>query len=125
MKPNECSGRTLAFLGDAVWSLLVRASLIENGEGNGKTLQHKSISYVSAKAQGAFYTALHEENFFTQKEEDIYHRGRNAGEGSVPKNTDVQTYRMSTGFEAILGALYLEGKQERIQEIWDKVRTSK
>lgn len=125
MKANECSGRTLAFLGDAVWSLLVRSALIEDGEGKGKTLQKKSISYVSAKAQSAFYEALHEENFFTEAEEDNYHRGRNADAGSVPKNTDVQTYRMSTGFEALLGALYLEGKQERIQEIWDKVRTLK
>lgn len=125
MNPNECSGRTLAFLGDAVWSLLVRSALIEDGEGKGKTLQKKSISYVSAKAQSAFYEKLHEENFFTEAEEDIYHRGRNSDAGAVPKNTDAQTYRMSTGFEAVLGALYLEGKQERIQEIWDKVRTLK
>ena len=125
MNPNECSGRTLAFLGDAVWSLLVRSALIEDGEGKGKTLQKKSISYVSAKAQSAFYDKLHEENFFTEAEEDIYHRGRNSDAGAVPKNTDAQTYRMSTGFEAVLGALYLERKQERIQEIWDKVRTLK
>ena len=125
MNPNECSGRTLALLGDAVWSLLVRSALIEDGEGKGKTLQKKSISYVSAKAQSAFYDKLHEENFFTEAEEDIYHRGRNSDAGAVPKNTDAQTYRMSTGFEAVLGALYLEGKQERIQEIWDKVRTLK
>ncbi|NLH62868.1 MAG: Mini-ribonuclease 3 [Erysipelotrichaceae bacterium] len=125
MKVNECSGRTLAFLGDAVWSLLVRSTLIEDGESKGKTLQKKSISYVSAKAQSAFYDQLHEENFFTEEEEEIYHRGRNSDSGSVPKNTDAQTYRMSTGFEAMLGALYLEGKQERIKEIWDRIRTQK
>lgn len=125
MNVNECSGRTLAFLGDAVWSLLVRNSLIESGEVKGKNLQKKSITYVSAKAQSAFYQALHEEGFFTEKEEDIYHRGRNSDAGQVPKNTDAQTYRMSTGFEAILGALYLEKQQERIETIWDKVRTLK
>jgi len=125
MNPNECSGRTLAFLGDAVWSLLVRSTLIEAGDGKGKTLQKKSISYVSAKAQSAFYDALLAENFFTEEEEDTYHRGRNADTGSVPKNTDAQTYRMSTGFEAMLGALYLQGKHERIQEIWEKVRSMK
>lgn len=125
MKVNECSGRTLAFLGDAVWSMLVRSTLIEDGESKGKTLQKKSISYVSAKAQSAFYDQLHEENFFTEEEEEIYHRGRNSDSGSVPKNTDAQTYRMSTGFEAMLGALYLEGKQERIKEIWDRIRTQK
>lgn len=125
MNPNECSGRTLAFLGDAVWSLLVRSTLIENGDGKGKTLQKKSISYVSAKAQSAFYDKLHQENFFTEEEEEVYHRGRNSDAGSVPKNTDAQTYRMSTGFEAVLGALYLEKKNDRIQEIWDKIRTTK
>ncbi|MCH4205815.1 MAG: Mini-ribonuclease 3 [Solobacterium sp.] len=125
MKINECSGRTLAFLGDAVWSLLVRSTLIEDGESKGKTLQKKSISYVSAKAQSAFYDQLHQENFFTEEEEEVYHRGRNSDSGSVPKNTDAQTYRMSTGFEAMLGALYLEGKQERIKEIWDRIRTQK
>jgi ribonuclease-3 family protein len=125
MNANECSGRTLAFLGDAVWSLLVRSTLIEDGESKGKTLQKKSISYVSAKAQSAFYDQLHQENFFTEEEEEVYHRGRNSDSGSVPKNTDAQTYRMSTGFEAMLGALYLEGKQERIKEIWDRIRTQK
>lgn len=125
MKPNECSGRTLAFLGDAVWSLEVRGTLVEEGEGKGMTLQKKSISYVSAKAQSASYEKLHAMQFFTEEEEAVYHRGRNSGAGSVPKNTDVQTYRMSTGFEAILGALYLEGKNERIREIWDKVRSMK
>ena len=63
------------------------------------------------------------ENFFTEEEEATYHRGRNGNTGSVPNNTDVVTYRMSTGFEAILGALYLENNQERIRQIWDKVRT--
>ena len=120
MSPNECSGRTLAFLGDAVWSLLVRESLILDGQGKGSTLQKLSIAYVSAKAQAHIYEVLHEEGFFTQEEEEIYRRGRNANGGAVPKNTDVQTYRMSTGFEAVLGALRLENKEERIREIWEE-----
>lgn len=120
MSPNECSGRTLAFLGDAVWSLLVRESLILDGQGKGSTLQKLSIAYVSAKAQAHIYEVLHEEGFFTEEEEEIYRRGRNANGGAVPKNTDVQTYRMSTGFEAVLGALRLENKEERIREIWEE-----
>jgi ribonuclease-3 family protein len=121
--PNLYSGRALAFLGDAVWSLLVRDYLLEKGEGKGKTLQKMSISYVSAKAQASFYAALHEEGFFTEEEETYYHRGRNGYTGTVPKNTAAGTYRMSTGFEAILGALYLKGDTGRIRTIWDKVRT--
>ena len=123
MNPLECNGRTLAFLGDAVWSLAVRDFLVQEGQGKGKMLQKLSISFVSAKSQARFYSLLHEENFFTEEEEATYHRGRNGNTGSVSNNTDVVTYRMSTGFEAILGALYLENKQDRIRQIWDKVRT--
>lgn len=121
MNVNLCSGRTLAFLGDAVWSLLVREYLIEKGEGKGKRLQKDSISFVSAKAQASYYQALHEMHYFSDEEEEIFHRGRNSNEGSVPKNTDVQVYRTSTGFEAIFGALHLENRQERIRELFEKV----
>ena len=65
MNPLECNGRTLAFLGDAVWSLAVRDFLVQEGQGKGKMLQKLSISYVSAKSQARFYSLLHEENFFT------------------------------------------------------------
>ena len=120
MSPNECSGRTLAFLGDAVWSLYVRESLILSGQGKGSTLQRLSIAYVSAKAQAHIYSVLHERGFFTEEEEEYYRRGRNGNAGAVPNHTDVQTYRMSTGFEAVLGALRLCGKEERIKEIWEE-----
>ena len=123
MKPNDCSGRTLAFLGDAVWSLAVRAYLVEEGKNRGTQLQKLSISYVSARAQASFYQKLHDEGFFSEEEEETYRRGRNGNAGTVPHNTDVGTYRMSTGFEAILGALYLENNEERIREIWQKVRS--
>ena len=122
MQVNECSGRTLAFLGDAVWSLAVRKYLLEKGEGKGKDLQKQSIYYVSAKAQAHFYHVMHEENFLHEEEEAIFHRGRNCNNGAVPKNTDVLTYRISTGFEAILGALELEGNQERIRQLFEKAQ---
>ena len=119
------SGSTLAYLGDAVWSLLVREYLIQEGEGKGDALQKKSVSFVSAKAQASFYDALHGEGFFTEEEEEYFKRGRNAHTGSVPHHTSVSIYRKSTGFEAILGALQLEKKWDRIEEIWHKVRTLK
>ena len=123
MRAEDCSGRTLAYLGDAVWSLLVRKTLIDQGEGIGKDLQKKTIHYVSAKAQASFYDALHEKQFFTEQEEEYFKRGRNANAGTVPKNTPVSTYRKSTGFEAIIGALELEQKQDRIEQIWEHIRT--
>lgn len=125
MKSSECSGRTLAFLGDAVWSLLVREYLISKGEGKGNDLQRKSTHYVSAKAQHEFYEILHEEGFLSEVEEEYYRRGRNSNSGSHPKNTDVLIYRSSTGFEAMIGGLWLDEDRERIGTIWDKVRTLK
>lgn len=123
MRAEDCSGRTLAYLGDAVWSLLVRKTLIDQGEGIGKDLQKKSIHYVSAKAQASFYDALHEANFFNEEEEEYFKRGRNSNAGSIPKNTPALVYRKSTGFEAMIGALELEQKRDRIEQIWEQVRT--
>ena len=102
MKVSECSGSTLAYLGDAVFSLLVREYLIEKGYGRAKDLQRESIKYVSAKAQAHFFHSLENEGFFTEDELEIYRRGRNFKSHSVPKNTDVQTYRTSTGIEAVM-----------------------
>lgn len=119
------SGRTLAFLGDAVWSLVVREYFVEHGHEKGKDLQKLTTSYVSAKAQASAYDYLHACNYFTSDEEEMFKRGRNANAGSVPHNTPVTTYRKSTGFEAMIGYLYLEHKQDRIIGIWDKVRTWK
>ena len=119
------TGRTLAFLGDAVWSLKVREYFVDKGYEKGKDLQKLSTDFVSAKAQACFYDYLHNEGLLTEKEEEYFKRGRNANAGTVPHNTPVQIYRKSTGFEAILGYLYLEKKQDRIDFIWDKVKTLK
>jgi len=115
------SGRTLAFLGDAVWSLIVRKWLIEQGEGSGKVLQAKAAAFVSAKAQASFYDLLHEEGFLSEAEEEAYRHGRNAHAGTVPHNTPVLVYRKSTGFEAMIGMLYLDEQWERIEAIWKEI----
>jgi len=120
MRPNEHSGRALAYLGDAVWSLKIREHLIEQGYGGGKEIQRLTIRYVSAKAQARFYDALQAEGFWTEEEEEIFHRGRNDNAGTVPKSTDVQTYRKSTGFEAVIGYLHLLKNEQRIEEITEK-----
>ena len=121
MRPNEHSGRALAYLGDAVWSLKIREHLIEQGYGGGKEIQRLTIRYVSAKAQARFYDALEAEGFWTEAEKEIFHRGRNDNAGTVPKSTDVQTYRKSTGFEAVIGYLHLQKNEQRISEITEKV----
>ena len=123
MKVSECSGSTLAYLGDAVFSLLVREYLIEKGYGRAKDLQRESIRYVSAKAQAHFFHTLENEGFFTEDELEIYRRGRNFKSTSIPKNTDVQTYRTSTGIEAVIGYWHLEKKETRLEQFWDKIKT--
>lgn len=123
MKVNEISGSTLAYLGDAVWSLYVREYLVEKGYNRANDLQKKSVKFVSAKAQASFYHTLVEDNFFDEAELDIFKRGRNFKSDSVPKNTDVTTYRTSTGFEAVLGYWYIEKKTARLDACWERVKT--
>ena len=118
MRPDEHSGRTLAYLGDAVWSLKAREYLIDRGYGTGRQLLSKTIKLVSAKAQAKVYDTLHEEGWFTEQEEEIFRRGRNDNAGSVPNHTDVLTYRRSTGIEAVIGWLRLEGNDARIDELF-------
>ena len=117
MPEPQHSGRTLAYLGDAVWSLMVRDYLIRQGYGTGKQLQKLTIRLVSANAKAKVYDTLHEEGWFTDTEEEYFHRGRNDNAGSVPRSADVLTYRRSTGFEAILGWLYLHKDEARMEAL--------
>ncbi len=123
MNTNELSGGTLAYLGDAIWSLYVRSYLVEKGLKRPDDLQKKSIEFVSAKAQAGIFVALLEKNFFTNDEIEIYKRGRNYKSSTTPKNTDIQIYRISTGFEALIGYWYLEKMNDRIEQLWDRVKT--
>ena len=117
------SSKNLAYLGDAYWSLIVREALLKEGYSDSKKLQSETIKYVSAKAQAKFYSYLHESNYLNEEEEEVFRKGRNAHSGSVPKNTDAQTYRISTGFEALIGYLYVEKQEGKVREIWEKGRT--
>jgi ribonuclease-3 family protein len=107
----------LAYLGDAVYETYVRFHLLQNGQVKPNLLHREATKYVSAKAQSGVLHQLMEEDYFTDEEIAIIKRGRNAKSGSVPKNTDVQTYRYSTAFEALIGSLYLSEKKERLEEI--------
>ncbi|TCP24143.1 ribonuclease-3 family protein [Scopulibacillus darangshiensis] len=111
----------LAYMGDAVIDLHVRRALIKSGQVKPKQLHRLAVKYVSAKAQAAFLHQLFEESFLTEEEEKIVKRGRNAKSGTVPKNTDVQTYHYSTAFEALIGYLYFLENENRIDEIMDKM----
>jgi ribonuclease III family protein len=107
----------LAYLGDAIFETYVRFHLLQNGQVKPNLLHREATKYVSAKAQSGVLHQLMEQGYFDDEEIAIIKRGRNAKSGSVPKNTDVQTYRYSTAFEALIGSLYLSGKKERLEDI--------
>lgn len=114
---KQLNALALAYMGDAVLEQKVREHLLLNGRAKPNRLHKEATHYVSAKAQSGIVHRLIEENFLTEEEVAVFKRGRNAKSGSVPKNTDVQTYRNSSGFEAVLGYLYLIKQYTRVNEL--------
>ncbi|MCK1995218.1 Mini-ribonuclease 3 [Peribacillus muralis] len=107
----------LAYIGDAVYETYIRHHLIQNGAVKPNLLHKKATSFVAAKAQNKIIHFFLESNWLSEEESAVVRRGRNAKSGTVPKNTDVQTYRYSTAFEALIGYLYLSGRIERMEEL--------
>lgn len=114
---KQLNSLALAYMGDAVLEQFVREHLLRSGRVKPNTLHKEATKYVSAKAQANVVRIMLQENFLTEEEEAILRRGRNAKSGTIPKNTDLQTYKYSTGFEAVIGSLYLQGQSERVREI--------
>ena len=105
----------LAFLGDTVYSLYVRERLALSGCGKVAQLQKVAAEVVSAKGQSVLLDKLIPA--FTEEEADIFRRGKNAKKGTKSKSATSLEYSRSTGFEAVLGYLYLIGETERIKEL--------
>ncbi len=125
MNVLEMNVLVLAYLGDTIYEDYVRKHLILSGIGNVKDLQIASISYVSAKAQAKFLMNMMEASFFTEEELHIIMRARNYKSNAHPKNCDIMTYKYATGLEALIGALELSGKKERIAEIMSVILEGK
>lgn len=109
----------LAFIGDGVFEMYIRNFILSNNtELSSHKMHVKAIGYVKAKSQS---TIMHNiENDLKEDEMYIYKRGRNAKSATVPKNANVIDYRNATGFEALLGFLYLTGNKERLFNILEK-----
>ena len=103
---------TLAFVGDAVFSLYVREKLVRSGELPAGKYQRLSSERVSATGQAKLLKTLRP--LFSESEEDIFRRGRNAKKPSHSKNAPIEEYNLSTGLEAVIGWLYLTGQGERL-----------
>ena len=116
---NLINGIALAFEGDAVYSMYIRRHLIFQGLTKPNQLHREATKYVSARAQANLISLMLEEGILTEKEEEIYKRGRNAKSHTKAKNADIVTYRMSTGFEAVMGYLHMTGAIERLEELID------
>ena len=107
----------LAYLGDAIYEVYVREALIRQGIVRVEELQKRAVLYVSAKGQANILRRLMEENRLSLEEIEVVKRGRNYKRSSHPKHTDILTYKLSTGFETLIGYLYLSKKEDRLLEI--------
>lgn len=121
MDINTINIVTLAYLGDAVYEIYIRESLIKKGLAKVEDLQKSATLYVSAKGQANILTNLLDNNILTEEEIEIVKRGRNYKRSSHPKHTDIITYKLSTGFEALIGYLYLSNNHQRLEEILKQI----
>lgn len=114
---RQLNGIALAYLGDAAYEVYIRQHLLIKGISKPTKLQHIATHYVSAKAQAALIDLMKEDELLSDEEWSYFKRGRNANSHTHAKNTSVMTYRISTGFEAVMGYLKLAGKEERLAEL--------
>lgn len=109
----------LAIIGDGVYEMFIRNYILSNNIGlNANKIHKEAIKYVKAKGQADIIHKLQEE--LTENEMYIFKRGRNAKSATVPRNADLRDYKMATGFEALIGYLYLVGEKERLAFILEK-----
>ena len=113
---RTASTAALAYLGDAVIELLVRARLVEQGYTSSKSLNAHALQFVRASAQAAAMERLMPH--LTEEEEAAFRRGRNIGHTNTPKRATVAEYRNATGMEALFGYLYAGGREERAAELF-------
>ena len=114
---REMDPLSLAFMGDDVLELLVSQHLVERSRLLPGKLHAEAVRYVSARSQFLEMKLL--EPMLTEEEHAVFRRGKNANKATVAKHASVEEYRTSTGFECLLGWLYLKGRNERIMELMD------
>ena len=113
---RSASNAALAYLGDAVIELLVRERLVSEGYTSSKALNARALDYVRAPAQAAAMSRI--TPLLTEEESAVFHRGRNIGHTSTPKNATVGEYRVATGMEALFGYLHMMGREQRARELF-------
>jgi len=117
--PDEMPVSKLAFLGDAVYELLVREQLVEGAEVPFEKLNDLKQEFVKASAQAEAAKKILP--LLSEKEEQIYRHGRNAKHKTAPKSASLGDYAKATGFEALMGYLWLSGQKSRIMELAEAI----
>lgn len=106
----------LAHLGDGVYEVMVRSWLVLHGKAKAKDLHRATVKYVAAPAQAERFEAI--QPLLTDEETDVFRRGRNTAPHSIPKAASRAQYQTATGLEALFGWLYLQGRTERLNELF-------
>lgn len=111
------NGLALAYMGDAIYELEIRKYLLEIGETKPQHLHRLATQYVSARAQAKIIKYFQEEELLSEEEFNYFKRGRNSKINTRAKNTDIHRYLQATGFEALMGYLYLTDQKNRLDEL--------
>ena len=106
----------LAHLGDGVYELMVRSWLVLHGKAKAKDLHRATVQYVAAPAQAERFERIRP--LLTEDESDVFRRGRNTDPHSIPKAASRVQYQTATGLEALFGWLYLQGRTDRLNELF-------
>lgn len=120
LRLKDCGGKmysplVYAYIGDAVYEVIIRTIVVNRGNCPVNKMHRASSGLVKASAQAELIQLIMEE--LTEEEQSIYRRGRNAHSATMAKNATVKDYRAATGFEALIGYLYLNGRKERLIEL--------
>ena len=118
-KINAISNLGLAHLGDGVYELLVRSWLCLQGKATAKGLHKAAVRYVAAPAQAERSERIMP--LLTEEEKDVFRRGRNASPHTIPQNASREEYQTATALEALFGWLYLQGRIDRLNELFSKM----
>lgn len=121
-RPELLAPHSLAYLGDAVYELLIRTVIVEKGDTSAKKMNRQATGFARASAQAKLIRALKDE--LTEEETAVFRRGRNTNPGMRAKHATMSEYRLATGFEALVGYLYLKGETDRLLSLirtgWEK-----
>ena len=113
------NGETLAYVGDAIYELRIREYILSTGYQDVNKLHKYAVKFTSGENQAKIIDYLIKENLITEEEISYFKRGRNSGHSKNRRSISVISYKKATGFEAMIGYLYLENKKERLDEILD------